>query len=104
MILITDGRSQVAPQTAAMELRDAGIILITVGVGNNVDMATLDEIASQAADGSPLSFQIDDFGDIGGLLIDEVVRSIGELPLPCARSSSMASGPHLLYTPIGARI
>ena len=45
-------------------LRDAGVQVITIGVGRGVDVAQLDRMASKGSDGKPLNYTIRGFGKL----------------------------------------
>lgn len=75
-IVFTDGQSSDSPLPSANALRAEGVTVAAVGIGSGVSQTDLEEIASERADGSEITFTSADFEDIGSLFSD-AIRSIG---------------------------
>ena len=76
-IVITDGRSSRAEaKAAADQLRAQGVTVAAIGIGNGVDRATLEAVASVGGDGVELVFTTGSFDEIARLLA-AVLRRIG---------------------------
>ena len=50
LIILTDGQSNGGVEGAAKKLKDAGVIIISVGIGQNINLDELHTMASQPKD------------------------------------------------------
>ena len=74
-VVITDGRSsRSSAAAAANSLRAAGVTVAAVAIGDGVDRATLEAVASTGSDDEKLVFGTDRFDDIAGLLAEVFTR------------------------------
>lgn len=74
-IVVTDGRaSRSEAEAAADALRAEGVTVAAVGFGDEVDLATLEAVASVGRDGTKLVFTAFVFEDIAGLFAAALQR------------------------------
>ncbi len=68
-IVITDGKASRAdpPEKSAENARSKGILIIAIGVGNNISERQLDQIANKPSDRYSIK-NIDGYEDVGNIL------------------------------------
>lgn len=73
LIVLTDGRAQDSVSEPAEDLRDVGVHIISVGVGN-ADHHELEEIASDPDDDNVFTTSFDSVVNLAGSILEDVCK------------------------------
>jgi len=94
MVVITDGRSNNKTATAleAERLRAAGVVVVVVGVGDDVDIAELMLIGSSPTSATVLLSHPDDETNIGDDVIDSVANIVCQNEMACNSAPCLNGG------------